>query len=160
MSDPACGKGQRTLPGRRATKTTRAYTCASIKRYDEESEGKAVANRTDDLDNPWLALPEAPEYVLADDLAILRRFPMAMDKLVFAGMPGPFVGNPLMARVLLLALHPGFVDSDAEAARDQAIQGPWRDTSASRRRPLPSDRAGPPSRRRLPLVAQEAAEGL
>lgn len=127
MSDPACGKGQRTLPGRRATKTTRAYTCASIKRYDEESEGKAVANRTDDLDNPWLALPEAPEYVLADDLAILRRFPMAMDKLVFAGMPGPFVGNPLMARVLLLALHPGFVDSDAEAARDQAIQGPWRD---------------------------------
>ena len=86
-----------------------------------------MANKTDDLANPWLALPEAPDYVLADDLAILRRFPKAMDKLVFAGMPGPFVGNPLTARVLLLALHPGFVDGDVEAARDQAIQGPWRD---------------------------------
>jgi hypothetical protein len=50
-----------------------------------------------------------------------------MDRLVFAGMPGPFVGNPLTARVLLLALHPGFVDSDLEAADNQAIQEPWRD---------------------------------
>src|SRR5258708_9482076 len=83
-------------------------------------------DKTSALANPWLELPESPPYVLPDDLAILRRFPSAMGKLVFAGMPGPFVGNPLTARVLLLALHPGFVDSDIEAAENQAIQGPWR----------------------------------
>src|SRR5258708_7337759 len=82
-------------------------------------------DKTSALANPWLELPESPPYVLPDDLAILRRFPSAMGKLVFAGMPGPFVGNPLTARVLLLALHPGFVDSDIEAAENQAIQAPW-----------------------------------
>jgi hypothetical protein len=117
----------RPLPGGRATKTTRANTYASSNRRNEGYVGRAIVNGTDDLANPWLALPESPDYVLADDLAILRRFPKAIDKLVFAGMPGPFVGNPLTARLLLLALHPGFVDSDIEAARDQAIQGPWRD---------------------------------
>src|SRR5258708_35888826 len=116
-------------------------------------------DKTSALANPWLELPESPPYVLPDDLAILRRFPSAMGKLVFAGMPGPFVGNPLTARVLLLALHPGFVDSDIEAAENQAIQGPWRGALPLRGRailpPAPPDPQlrggfpwGPPRARR------------
>jgi hypothetical protein len=77
------------------------------------------------LANPWLDLPESPRYVLPADLAVLRKFPKAMSDLFFVGMPGPFIGNPLSARVILLALHPGFVDSDLEAAGNEAIQGPW-----------------------------------
>ena len=68
-----------------------------------------MAEMLDQRVNPWLDLPVSPPYVLPEDLAVLRRYPRALASLVFAGPPGPFIGNPSSARVILLSL--GIPDS-------------------------------------------------
>lgn len=75
--------------------------------------------------NPWLGLPKSSPYVLADDLAVFRHFPAAMANFVFDGPPGPFIGNPRKAGVILLGLNPGFVESDRDAASNETIRSAW-----------------------------------
>ena len=86
-----------------------------------------MAEMLDQRVNPWLDLPVSPPYVLPEDLAVLRRYPRALASLVFAGPPGPFIGNPSSARVILLSLNPGFDEGDIDAASNEAIRLPWLD---------------------------------
>lgn len=90
-----------------------------------ERKEEVVTEIADPDANPWLRLPESSPYVLTDDLAVLRLFPAAMANFVLDGPPGPFVGNPRKARVILLGLNPGFVESDRDAAGNEAIRSAW-----------------------------------
>lgn len=67
-------------------------------------------------DNPWLALPLAPPYVLADDKAKIERHnedsPPAL-RFETGALPFPFMGRP-DAPVVLLHLNPGVQPGDLD----------------------------------------------
>lgn len=66
--------------------------------------------------SPWTDLPDTPPYVLPQDMAVLRGHGQLLDagprQLRFELLPGPFVGNPATASVVLLGLNPGFDERD------------------------------------------------
>jgi hypothetical protein len=64
--------------------------------------------------NPWIALPESAPFVLPADAAVIERFNCSAPEpfwLRLDLLPEPFVGRQ-DAPVVLLALNPGFSDSD------------------------------------------------
>src|SRR5260221_2965285 len=79
--------------------------------------------------NPWLALDGSAPYVLGCDNEVFKRFPKYRDKFGgFPGPPGPFIGNPLTARVMLLSLNPGRDEAvDRDADRNPVIVNAWLD---------------------------------
>ena len=75
-------------------------------------------------DNPWLALPSSPPYVLADDALPLQQFnrdaPDAQ-RFELSLFPEPFFGSA-SAPVVLLALNPG-VNPDDYATHNEPTRG-------------------------------------
>jgi hypothetical protein len=60
------------------------------------------------VDNPWVALPDRPPYVLPRDregLSIARGVHLDV-------LPVPYLGSPARAELYLLALNPGYGDED------------------------------------------------
>ena len=63
------------------------------------------------MNNPWSALPLAPPFVLPDDWEAIDKFNQtAASKYVFQHqlMPGPYVGNPITSRLVVLSNNPGY----------------------------------------------------
>jgi hypothetical protein len=78
--------------------------------------------------NPWRALRESNgRHVLAEDLATLEKYPNVISKLRLDQVPGPFIGNPLTAAVVLLSLNPGFDPTVANP--DPAVVEAWLNAS-------------------------------
>ena len=72
------------------------------------------------MENPWINLPNQPPYVLSVDRTSLGSFskkPISTE-LRFEVIPTPFIGNPLSAKVILLALNPGFSEEDVQLLSD------------------------------------------
>jgi hypothetical protein len=64
------------------------------------------------VDNPWLALPERPEFVLKEDGAVLSRYPRVRNNLGLDVLPVPYMSNPARASIYLLTLNPGYHPRD------------------------------------------------
>lgn len=69
------------------------------------------------MKNPWLDLPEEAEFVTAADRPYVDAFNRSVRahsalRLRLDLVPEPWMGNPRRARVLLLALNPGFTPDD------------------------------------------------
>jgi hypothetical protein len=65
--------------------------------------------------NPWVNLVKEPPFVLQDDKLILDKYIHLLKgtaQLRFEAVPMPYIGNPLTAKVLLLALNPGFREDE------------------------------------------------
>jgi hypothetical protein len=73
------------------------------------------------MKNPWLELnAESEQYLLEMDRDEILRFNTRVHpecRIVLDSIPEPFIGNPESARVVLLLLNPGHVDSDRESHR-------------------------------------------
>jgi hypothetical protein len=64
-------------------------------------------------ENPWTKLASRPPYVLPEDEAVIKRYPSNRATLRLDVLPVPYIGDPVRAEVVLLALNPGFVEQDA-----------------------------------------------
>lgn len=63
------------------------------------------------MTNPWTQLPDRAPYVLPCDRKAIKEYnSMVSDekRIVTDLLPGPYVGNPLEASVIVLSLNPGF----------------------------------------------------
>jgi hypothetical protein len=72
--------------------------------------------------NPWIDLPTAPPFVLADDREQIARFNHRANEITWIHeqlLPEPFLGDPC-APVVLLNLNPGFSTED-EKFHTQAV---------------------------------------
>lgn len=65
------------------------------------------------LDNPWKKLPLVAPFVLADDLRVIENHKNFIG-LRFDTLPEPLVGGLENAKIVFLALNPGFTDSDVD----------------------------------------------
>jgi hypothetical protein len=63
------------------------------------------------LDNPWVNLPEEPDYILPEDLECIQRH-RNLPNLHLETVPGQFIGGLNTAEVIFLLLNPGFVPED------------------------------------------------
>ncbi len=62
------------------------------------------------MENPWIALPTHPPYVLPQDAAVINGRPdIRLDLL-----PVPYLGSPNRAVLYVLALNPGVLSGEAE----------------------------------------------
>jgi hypothetical protein len=75
--------------------------------------------------NPWLELPTEPPYILPEDRASIADLNHRHSvnghsdrKINDRSIPEPFIGNPELARVVLLNLNPGDAPEDSEAHRN------------------------------------------
>lgn len=67
------------------------------------------------MKNPWVHLPKKAPFILLEDQQLLSSIIRNTDdrtQLRFEVVPLPFIGNPVSAEVILLALNPGFADDD------------------------------------------------
>ena len=67
--------------------------------------------------NPWVNLVKEPPFVLQDDKPILDKYIHLLKgtaQLRFETIPMPYIGNAVTAKVLLLALNPGFREIDID----------------------------------------------
>jgi len=65
------------------------------------------------MTNPWTKLPDRKPYILADDLEVIESHKNFMG-LRLDTLPEPLVGGLDNAKVIFLALNPGFTDSDVD----------------------------------------------
>lgn len=65
------------------------------------------------LDNPWENLPTAAPYILPEDLKVIESHKNFIG-LRLDTLPEPLVGGLDNAKVVFLALNPGFMDSDVD----------------------------------------------
>lgn len=64
------------------------------------------------MENPWLAIPDRPPYVLPCDEAALPLARAAARGIHLEVLPVPYIGSPSRAELYLLALNPGYGDED------------------------------------------------
>lgn len=64
------------------------------------------------IGNPWTALPTEPPYILPTDAESLRTAGKSGLDLRLDLLPMPFLGDPRVASVVLLALNPGYHPQD------------------------------------------------
>lgn len=67
--------------------------------------------------NPWLALPETAPFVLPGDQPLIERSNQRLTdkkRVRLDVLPVPFLGSLDSARVVLLALNPGYKDADRQ----------------------------------------------
>lgn len=72
--------------------------------------------------NPWVHLPQSSPYILRKDKPILEKYNEVLTgnmRLRFETVPVPYVGNPFTAKILLLALNPGFKEEDIRIVKSQ-----------------------------------------
>ncbi len=81
------------------------------------------------MDNPWLALPTEPPYILPMDQAAVDEFnrTAADSRRVHLDVyPEPYVGSP-DAKIVLLALNPGYCERDREVqAEPEFAEAYWK----------------------------------
>lgn len=71
--------------------------------------------------NPWPQLPRERPYILEMDRECIDKFNASRHgakesrTIVSDSLPEPFIGNPSLARIVLLGLNPGHSPFDAEA---------------------------------------------
>lgn len=74
------------------------------------------------MNNPWADLPREAPYIAQIDrdavATVLEREPGGREDLRFDVLPHPYAGDPARARVLILALNPGWADTDEQEERD------------------------------------------
>lgn len=64
------------------------------------------------MQNPWPNLPTKAPYVLPEDQSCIDLHRYANNELRFDTLPEPYIGGLDNARVIFLALNPGFLESD------------------------------------------------
>jgi hypothetical protein len=78
--------------------------------------------------NPWADVPISPPYIAAVDREVVDKVlgfePGGRRDLRFDALPHPFAGNPDRARVVLLALNPGWAETDPI---EEGSVAEWRD---------------------------------
>jgi hypothetical protein len=74
--------------------------------------------------NPWIYLPPTAPYILSEDLEVIQNHKNFLG-LRLDTLPEPLVGGLNNARIVFLALNPGFTDSDVNVNMklDRFIQG-------------------------------------
>ncbi len=75
------------------------------------------------MDNPWLNLPTQPPYILSMDRSAIEDFNRTASEVSRVHLdvfPEPYVGNP-EAKVVVLALNPGYCDRDKEVQAQPAL---------------------------------------
>ena len=81
------------------------------------------------MDNPWLSLPTEPPYILPMDRAAVDEFNLtaaASRRVHLDVFPEPYVGSP-DAKIVLLALNPGYCDRDREVqAKPEFAEAYWK----------------------------------
>jgi hypothetical protein len=87
------------------------------------TDGEAVAFK-----NPWLELPATPPFVAPCDEDVLRSVGMRHERhqLKLDLLPQPWTGNITTAEVLMLALNPGFTDTDYADLKNPDYGEQWR----------------------------------
>ena len=75
--------------------------------------------------NPWEDLPPSQPFIAPSDEPLLKP---VLDKanLKLDLLPQPWTGNPATARVIMLALNPGFSDEDYAELRNPDYAEQWR----------------------------------
>ena len=120
------------------------------------------------MQNPWLALPRRPPFVLPVDAPYIRTFnrTASVDVAIDVNlMPEPFIGDPT-SPVVILALNPGLSPKDPIINRDPAFRRRIRHTlerrpAARRFAPLEGDHTRPGARwwrRNLKAVLAEVGD--
>lgn len=69
------------------------------------------------MDNPWVNLPSSSPFVLPHDNSLLNKYSAQLvgpKALHLEKLPLPYVGCPNKARIILLALNPGFGEHDID----------------------------------------------
>lgn len=64
------------------------------------------------MNNPWLDLPTSKPYIARMDEEVVRTAPKLFSHLRLEIPPDPYLGNLDKAEIILLALNPGFTESD------------------------------------------------
>lgn len=72
-----------------------------------------MITNTDEI-NPWVALPQNPPYILPADTDVLLQQTSKKQGLRFDVLPDPYIGNLREAKVIFLALNPGFRQADID----------------------------------------------
>lgn len=90
-------------------------------------EGNEVLAPKGTMNNPWKNLSsESPCWVLPEDRESIDRFNnnqrSPKTRIVTESIPEPFVGNPESAKLVLLALNPGHLESDITSQRDPVFR--------------------------------------
>lgn len=71
------------------------------------------------MTNPWIECPLIPPFVLSQDKHTLDSTELkGTSHIRTEVMPTPFIGNPLSAKVIVLALNPGFNEEDLEILKN------------------------------------------
>jgi hypothetical protein len=86
-----------------------------------------VTCKTDLPTNPWLDLPSSRDFVLEKDLCVLRKkeYYNKISELHLEEPPGPFIGNPRTASVVLLSLNPGYVIDNLHPESKRFVIEAW-----------------------------------
>lgn len=79
--------------------------------------------------NPWLSLPEQAPYVVSDDADVLKRMSPRLRgpyALQLDLLPQPWTGHVENAEIVMLALNPGYAQSDREELRNPDYADQWK----------------------------------
>ncbi len=78
------------------------------------------------MQNPWLNLPSKSDYILEIDRKDVLRYNGSRHKedrkIILKTIPEPFIGNPRLAKVVLLNLNPGYSKEDLATHRDDEFK--------------------------------------
>jgi hypothetical protein len=77
------------------------------------------------VQNPWLNLRSESPHILEVDRECVDRYSNSArigKKINVETIPEPFIGNPELAKVILLNLNPGDSDKDSETHKDVAFR--------------------------------------
>jgi hypothetical protein len=78
------------------------------------------------VENPWLQLPPEDPFVLHSDIESVRLYNHSRrtveTKINTGSIPEPFIGNPELAKLVLLNLNPGDSLGDSRAHSDPAFR--------------------------------------
>jgi len=74
------------------------------------------------MTNPWGNLPYHPPYILPDEQEKIKLFNDKVSKedgIIEKQLPGPYLGNPKKARVVILSLNPGYNNDDTKLHEEE-----------------------------------------
>lgn len=79
------------------------------------------------MTNPWEKLEEN-EYILSDEVEKIEEFNKTVGKakIIMDQLPGPYLGNPVNAKVVILSLNPGYSKKDTVLHQEEKFKNDLR----------------------------------
>lgn len=79
------------------------------------------------MTNPWEKL-EQNEYILSDEVKKIEEFNKTVGKakIIMNQLPGPYLGNPVNAKVVILSLNPGYSKNDTVLHQEEKFKNDLR----------------------------------